>query len=47
MAGIRSVINPVFIMENNLSLEEGIHSLFNIYLYGVVEDAGSLRYSAE
>ncbi|HBY04842.1 MAG TPA: TetR/AcrR family transcriptional regulator [Desulfotomaculum sp.] len=40
MVGIRSVINPVFIMENNLSLEESINSLFNIYLYGVVEDTG-------
>jgi len=39
LAGVRSVINPAFIMENNLSLEESIQSLFAIYLYGVVEDA--------
>ncbi|MFA4884803.1 MAG: TetR/AcrR family transcriptional regulator [Desulfotomaculaceae bacterium] len=37
LASIRSVINPTFIVENQLLMEEAIQSLFNIFLYGVVE----------
>jgi AcrR family transcriptional regulator len=37
LASIRSVINPAFIVENQLLMEEAIQSLFNIFLYGVVE----------
>lgn len=43
MAGVKSVINPVFITENNLSLEESIQSLFSIYLYGIVDDTERSR----
>ncbi|NLI14382.1 MAG: TetR/AcrR family transcriptional regulator [Peptococcaceae bacterium] len=37
LASIRSVVNPVFIVENQLILEEAIQSLFSIFLYGIVE----------
>ncbi len=37
LASISSVINPAFIVENQLLMEEAIQSLFNIFLYGVVE----------
>ncbi len=36
LASVRAVINPGFIMENNLSMEETIDSLFSIFLYGIV-----------
>lgn len=36
LSSIRSVINPAFIMDNNLSPEETIQSLFTIFLYGIV-----------
>jgi len=36
LSSIRSVVNPAFIMENNLSPEETIQSLFTIFLYGIV-----------
>ncbi|BAF59694.1 transcriptional regulator [Pelotomaculum thermopropionicum SI] len=39
ISGIRAVINPAFIMENNLRVEEAIQSLFTIYLYGIVKRA--------
>lgn len=35
LAGIRAVVNPNFIMENNLSPEETIQSLFDIFLNGI------------
>jgi len=37
LASIRSVINPAFIVENNLRIEDAIQSLFTIFLYGIVE----------
>jgi len=36
MASIRSVVNPAFIIENNLSVEETIQTLFTIFLSGIV-----------
>ncbi|OPZ75607.1 MAG: transcriptional regulator BetI [Firmicutes bacterium ADurb.Bin456] len=37
LAGIRSVVNPGFIMDHNLSPEIAIQSLFEIFLYGIVD----------
>ncbi len=36
MASVKAVVNPGFIMENNLYSEETIQSLFTIFLYGIV-----------
>ncbi|MCL6447893.1 MAG: TetR/AcrR family transcriptional regulator [Armatimonadetes bacterium] len=36
ISSVRAVVNPAFIMENNLSPEETVESLFSIFLYGVV-----------
>ncbi len=41
MASVKEIVNPVFIMENNITLEEAIKSLFEILLYGVVRQEGS------
>ncbi|MCL5935516.1 MAG: TetR/AcrR family transcriptional regulator [Firmicutes bacterium] len=41
LAGIRAVLNPVFIMENNLTLEEAVQALFTIFLHGIVEHKAS------
>lgn len=38
LAGIRAVVNPNFIMENNLSPKETIRSLFDIFLNGIVTE---------
>ncbi|HAG07656.1 MAG: Transcriptional regulator [Clostridia bacterium 62_21] len=38
IASVRAVVNPAFIMENNLSPEETVRSLFAIFMYGVVAD---------
>lgn len=40
LAGIRSVVNPKFIMDHNLSPEIAIQSLFEIFLYGIVDQQG-------
>ena len=40
LAGIRSVVNPKFIMDQNLSPEKAIQSLFEIFLYGIVDEQG-------
>ncbi|MDR9787816.1 MAG: TetR/AcrR family transcriptional regulator [Peptococcaceae bacterium MAG4] len=40
LAAIRSVVNPRFIMEQNLSPEKTIQSLFEIFLYGIVDEQG-------
>ena len=37
IAGVRATVNPTFILENNLSPEETIQSLFTIFLHGVVK----------
>ena len=37
LASIRAVVNPSFILENNLTLEKAMFGLFNIFLYGIVE----------
>ncbi len=37
LSSIRSVINPTFIVENHLLIDEAIQCLFNIFLYGIVE----------
>jgi AcrR family transcriptional regulator len=37
LASIRAVINPMFIIENQLHMEDTIQALFNIFLYGIVK----------
>lgn len=41
LAGIRAVVNPNFIMENNLSPEDAIRSMFDIFLNGIILDRQS------
>lgn len=36
LASVRAVVNPNFIMKNNLSPEETIQSLFDIFLKGII-----------
>lgn len=36
LASIREVINPGFILENNITLEKAMFGVFNIFLYGIV-----------
>lgn len=36
LASIRAVLNPAFILENNLNLEETVEGLFTIFLHGIV-----------
>lgn len=43
LAGIRAVVNPNFIMENNLSPEETIRSLFDIFLNGIVTEEQEIK----
>nr|WP_282434327.1 TetR/AcrR family transcriptional regulator [Pelotomaculum sp. FP] len=38
LACIRAVVNPNFIMENNLSPEETIRSLFDIFMNGIITE---------
>lgn len=38
LASVRAVVNPAFIMENNLNIEETIESIFTIFLHGVVKE---------
>lgn len=38
LASVRAVVNPAFIMENNLNIEETIQSIFTIFLHGVVKE---------
>ena len=40
LAAIRSVVNPGFIIEQNLSPEKTVQSLFEIFLYGIVDEQG-------
>ena len=40
IAGVRATINPTFIMENNLSPEETLQSLFTVFLQGIVKRPG-------
>jgi AcrR family transcriptional regulator len=37
LASIRAVVNPMFVIENQLHMEETIQSLFTIFLYGIVK----------
>lgn len=46
LAGIRTVVNPSFIMENNLSPEETIQSLFDIFLNGIAMEKTELNRGA-
>ncbi|MCL6559130.1 MAG: TetR/AcrR family transcriptional regulator [Firmicutes bacterium] len=41
IASVRAMVNPAFIMENNLSPEETIQSIFTIFLHGVVNRPGA------
>ncbi|MDD4237059.1 MAG: TetR/AcrR family transcriptional regulator [Desulfotomaculaceae bacterium] len=43
LAGIRAVVNPNFIMENNLSPEETIQALFDIFLNGITVEKTELN----
>ena len=43
LASVRSVVNPNFLMENNLSPEETIKSLFTLFMYGVVSESGETQ----
>ena len=49
LAGVRSVVNPKFIMDQNLSPEKAIQSLFEIFLYGIVDEQGrgELKFSRD
>ncbi|MFZ5633398.1 MAG: TetR/AcrR family transcriptional regulator [Bacillota bacterium] len=38
LASIRDVLNPGFLLENNLTLEKAMVALFDIFLYGIVSD---------
>jgi len=38
LSSVRAVVNPAFIVENNITPEEAIKSLFTIFLHGVVRD---------
>lgn len=38
LASIRDVLNPGFILENNLTIEKTMVALFDIFLYGIVSD---------
>lgn len=38
IASVRAVVNPSFIMDNDLTTEETIQSIFTIFLYGVVKE---------
>ncbi|GBF35074.1 transcriptional regulator [Desulfocucumis palustris] len=42
LAGIRAVATPSFIIENNLTPEETVRSLFSIYLYGLLEERDNI-----
>ena len=42
IASIKATVNPAFIMENNLSPEETIRSLFTIFLQGIVKRPNEL-----
>ena len=37
-SGIRDVINPSFLLKNNLTLEQAVPALFTIFLYGIASD---------
>ncbi len=37
-AGIRDVLNPGFILQQNLTIDQTITTLFDIFLYGIVSD---------
>lgn len=39
LASIKAVINPSFILENNLTLKETIQVLFTIFMHGIVKEA--------
>lgn len=40
LATVRAVINPTFMLENNLSPEATFTSVMNTFLYGIVNDKG-------
>ncbi len=44
LAGIRTVVNPNFIMENNLSPDETIQSLFDLFLNGITMEKTELNH---
>jgi len=40
VATVRGVINPIFVMENNLTLEETFQTVIDTFLYGIVAEKG-------
>ncbi|MGQ9824114.1 MAG: TetR/AcrR family transcriptional regulator [Desulfotomaculales bacterium] len=43
LAGIREVLNPQFVLKNNLTLEETMLALFDIFLYGIAVEKGGKK----
>ncbi|MEW6423847.1 MAG: TetR/AcrR family transcriptional regulator [Bacillota bacterium] len=44
LASIRDVLNPQFVLENNLTIEKTMVTLFDIFLYGIVPDEARKNY---
>lgn len=42
VAAVRAVVNPKFVLENNLSMEEAFRTVIGTFLYGIVTE----KYSA-
>ncbi|MTI80423.1 MAG: TetR/AcrR family transcriptional regulator [Firmicutes bacterium] len=38
LATIRAVINPTFVLENNLTIEQAFNSVFDTFLHGIVSN---------
>lgn len=43
LATIRAVVNPAFILENNLTPEEAFKTVMHTFLYGIVADNGNMQ----
>lgn len=37
LATVRAVINPTFLLENNITIEQALQSVFDTFLYGIVK----------
>ncbi|MBO8137941.1 MAG: TetR/AcrR family transcriptional regulator, partial [Desulfotomaculum sp.] len=38
LAAVRAVVNPTFVLENNLTMNEALEDVFKTFLYGIVAD---------
>ncbi|MEG6616650.1 TetR/AcrR family transcriptional regulator [Peptococcaceae bacterium 1198_IL3148] len=38
LATVRAVINPIFILENNLTMDQAFNAVFDTFLYGIVKN---------